>query len=205
MLSVIKQYATAHQLSYRVDPQGRESCPDIVVIDAEKSIKIDAIKGLQERLSYAPYALPHCFVLIPNCELLTTEAANAFLKTLEEPRENVIFFLSTSHLHRVPATIQSRCQLIYVPDFGYSDSLPETHVSFAQFMALSLPERFSYSQQLAEDKELAKQTCIAWLSDCVETACIEPSVALMQCLKRLQFNTNCRLQLESLSLALTQT
>jgi DNA polymerase III subunit delta' len=76
------------------------------------SIKIEQIRAIQHRLSYKPYEDQRTTILLEDCELLSPPAANALLKTLEEPRPNVLLLLLTGKKDALPLTIVSRCQLV---------------------------------------------------------------------------------------------
>lgn len=87
--------------------------PDTMCILAEDaSIKIEQVRALQRHLSYKPYENQRTTVLIDGCELLTSPAANALLKTLEEPPANALLLLLTGNKDALPLTITSRCQLV---------------------------------------------------------------------------------------------
>ena len=83
---------------------------DVIEIDAASNRGIDEIRELRERVRYAPAEERYKVYIIDEVHMLTTEAFNALLKTLEEPPEYVIFILATTEPHRIPATILSRCQ-----------------------------------------------------------------------------------------------
>lgn len=83
---------------------------DVLEIDAASNRGIDEIRNLRESISFAPVRGRKRVYIIDEVHMLTPEAFNAFLKTLEEPPEHVIFVLATTEPHRVPATILSRCQ-----------------------------------------------------------------------------------------------
>lgn len=86
----------------------------IVVIeqDAASHRGIDDVRQLQEQISVIPSEGYIRVVILDEVHMLTTEAFNALLKMLEEPPSRVVFILATTELHKVPATVQSRCQLI---------------------------------------------------------------------------------------------
>ncbi len=87
--------------------------PDIAMIAPEDgSIKIEAIRGLQGRLSFKPYEGKKKIAIITGAEDMTDEAVNAFLKTLEEPPGETVIILITSNLHSLLPTVISRCQII---------------------------------------------------------------------------------------------
>ncbi len=91
----------------------RSNHPDVIhVTPDDTSIKIEQIRAVQRRLSYKPYENQRTTVLIESCELLSPPAANALLKTLEEPQTNALLLLLTSKKEALPLTIVSRCQLV---------------------------------------------------------------------------------------------
>lgn len=83
---------------------------DLVELDAASNRGIDAIKDLREKVGYAPGSAEFKVYILDEAHMLTTEASNALLKTLEEPPPHVIFVLATTEPHKIPATISSRCQ-----------------------------------------------------------------------------------------------
>ena len=83
---------------------------DVFEIDGASNRGIDEVRNLRENLKYAPSKGKHKIYIIDEVHMLTTEAFNALLKTLEEPPPNVLFIFATTEPHKVPATILSRCQ-----------------------------------------------------------------------------------------------
>ncbi len=83
---------------------------DIIEIDAASNRRIDEIRELKERVNIAPTSAKYKVYIIDEVHMLTKEAFNALLKTLEEPPEHVIFILATTEAHKVPDTIISRTQ-----------------------------------------------------------------------------------------------
>ncbi len=83
---------------------------DLVEIDGASNRRIDEIRSLREHIKYPPNIAKYKVFIIDEVHMLTTEAFNALLKTLEEPPEYVIFILATTELHKLPDTIVSRCQ-----------------------------------------------------------------------------------------------
>ncbi len=86
------------------------SSMDVFEIDAASNRGIDEIRDIRETVKFAPASGRYKVYIIDEVHMLTTEAFNALLKTLEEPPSQVIFILATTEAHKVPATIQSRCQ-----------------------------------------------------------------------------------------------
>ena len=89
---------------------GDGSSMDVYEIDAASNRGIDEIRDLRETVHFAPADGRYKVYIIDEVHMLTTEAFNALLKTLEEPPAHVVFILATTEAHKVPATIQSRCQ-----------------------------------------------------------------------------------------------
>ena len=83
---------------------------DVMEIDAASNRGIDEIRELRETVKFAPTTGRYRVYIIDEVHMLTSEAFNALLKTLEEPPPQVVFILATTELQKVPATIQSRCQ-----------------------------------------------------------------------------------------------
>ena len=83
---------------------------DIIEIDGASNRGIDDIRQLNETVGYAPNQGPYKIYIIDEVHMLTKEAFNALLKTLEEPPKNVKFFFATTEPHKIPQTIISRCQ-----------------------------------------------------------------------------------------------
>jgi DNA polymerase-3 subunit gamma/tau len=107
-----------------LDPQDGEPCDtctscrdfnggramDLVELDAASNRGIDEIRSLRDKAGFAPNTARYKVYLVDEVHMLTDAAANALLKTLEEPPPHVIFILATTDAHRLPATIISRCQ-----------------------------------------------------------------------------------------------
>ena len=83
---------------------------DVIEIDAASNRGIDEIRELRERANYAPNQARYKVYIVDEVHMLTKEASNALLKTLEEPPPHVIFILATTEVHKVLPTIVSRCQ-----------------------------------------------------------------------------------------------
>ncbi|WP_308426207.1 DNA polymerase III subunit gamma/tau, partial [Alicyclobacillus cellulosilyticus] len=107
-----------------LQPQGVEPCNacracesitagtnvDVEEIDAASNRGVDEIRQLREKVQYAPASLKRKVYIVDEVHMLTPEAFNALLKTLEEPPHHTLFVLATTEPHRIPATIVSRCQ-----------------------------------------------------------------------------------------------
>ncbi len=86
---------------------------DVIEIDAASNRGIDEIRDLKEKVKYAPVSARYKVYIIDEAHMLTMQAFNALLKTLEEPPENVVFILATTEPEKIPATILSRCERFY--------------------------------------------------------------------------------------------
>ncbi|HYH01592.1 MAG TPA: DNA polymerase III subunit gamma/tau, partial [Bacillota bacterium] len=83
---------------------------DVIEIDAASNRGIDEIRDLREKVKFAPAEGKYKIYIIDEVHMMTTEAFNALLKTLEEPPKFVVFILATTEVHKLPLTIISRCQ-----------------------------------------------------------------------------------------------
>ena len=107
--------------------------PDFIVVAPQEDTKtqktktvigIDQIRTLIDKLSLKPQFAQHRVVLIQPADTLNHAAANAFLKYLEEPTERTVLILVTHRLHKLPATIRSRCQKVTLPTPSRALALP---------------------------------------------------------------------------------
>lgn len=163
-------------------------------MDAASNRKIDDIRQIIDEVQFKPAKCKYRVYIIDEVHMLTTEAFNALLKTLEEPPEHVIFILATTEVHKLPQTILSRCQrfdfhrippraiadrLLYVANqegVTLSDSAAMLAASVADGAlrdALSLLDRcIAISSGIDEDvvrsaAGLARKTYLFELSNCV--------------------------------------
>ena len=83
---------------------------DIIEIDAASNNGVDEVRDIKEAIKFLPSEGMYKVYIIDEVHMLTTAAFNALLKTLEEPPAHVIFILATTEIHKIPATILSRCQ-----------------------------------------------------------------------------------------------
>ncbi|MGQ9484172.1 MAG: DNA polymerase III subunit gamma/tau [Desulfosoma sp.] len=89
---------------------GQGRAVDVLEIDGASNRGIDSIRELRETVRYRPAKSAYKVYIIDEVHMLTTEAFNALLKTLEEPPAHVVFIFATTEPHKIPATILSRCQ-----------------------------------------------------------------------------------------------
>src|SRR3989344_28692 len=99
----------AHAVN-NLDYNGEQTHLDIIEIDAASNRRIDEIRDLRDRVSTMPTSGKYKVYIIDEVHMLTREAFNALLKTLEEPPAHVIFILATTEAHKLPDTIVSRTQ-----------------------------------------------------------------------------------------------
>lgn len=103
----------ARILAFKINniPYDSDNLPlDIIEIDAASNRRIDEIRDLRDKVNIAPVSAKYKVYIIDEVHMLTREAFNALLKTLEEPPEHVIFILATTEAHKLPETIISRTQ-----------------------------------------------------------------------------------------------
>lgn len=83
---------------------------DVVELDAASNNGVDSVRALRDEAIYSPAQIKKRVYIVDEVHMLSTPAFNALLKILEEPPEHLMFILATTELHKVPATILSRCQ-----------------------------------------------------------------------------------------------
>lgn len=95
---------------------------DILEIDAASNSSVNDVHDLQEQLAYTPVSCKYRVYILDEVHMLSKAAFNALLKTIEEPPPHVIFIFATTELHKVPATILSRCQRFEFRRIDIADS-----------------------------------------------------------------------------------
>jgi DNA polymerase-3 subunit gamma/tau len=83
---------------------------DLIEIDAASNTSVDDVRDLRDRINFSPNQGRYKVYIIDEVHMLSTAAFNALLKTLEEPPQHAIFILATTEVHKIPATVLSRCQ-----------------------------------------------------------------------------------------------
>lgn len=91
---------------------------DVIEIDAASNRGIDEIRDLREKIKFAPNHAKRKVYIIDEVHMLTKDAFNALLKTLEEPPDHAFFCLATTEMHKIPETILSRCQVFQFERFN---------------------------------------------------------------------------------------
>jgi len=97
---------------------------DLIEIDAASNRRIDDIREIKQHIPYGPVTSHYKIVIIDEVHMLTAEAFNALLKTLEEPPSHTIFVLATTEAHKLPETIISRCQRFDFHKLAVADLVP---------------------------------------------------------------------------------
>jgi len=105
------------------------TCTDLIEIDGASNRRIEDARDLIEKIKFAPSQSKVKVYIIDEVHMLTKEAFNALLKTIEEPPSHAYFILATTELHKVPATIVSRCQV-----FAFARLTPEQIVGRLQYI-----------------------------------------------------------------------
>lgn len=125
---IIARMINCSNLSLNGIPCGKcESClnfnnnSDIVEIDAASNNGVDEIRELRDKVNLVPTYGKYKIYIIDEVHMLTTQAFNALLKTLEEPPAHVIFILATTEFHKIPITVVSRCQKFQFLKFSIDD------------------------------------------------------------------------------------
>jgi len=120
-----------------------EETTDIVELDAASNNSVSDVHILQDQLSYTPVSCKYRVYILDEVHMLSPAAFNALLKTLEEPPAHVIFILATTELHKVPATILSRCQRFEFRRIEIADSS-------ARLLSIAQQEGVSLTQDAAD-------------------------------------------------------
>jgi DNA polymerase III delta prime subunit len=175
--------------------------------DTEK-ISIETVRGLQKLVQFGVSESDKAMtVILPSADRLTSEAANAFLKTLEEPPFGVIFILTTTQPLSVLPTIRSRCQSVDIPSLpsGVEKEIQSFYRPFAEIAGLDLYAKLEYAQTLP-NKEALKQVSLMWLDELVRTGDFEGKSeaieALLKAVSDLRYNINLRLLAEALLISI---
>lgn len=103
---------------------------DVIEIDAASNNSVENIRDLRDEVNFTPVNAKYRVYIIDEVHMLSASAFNALLKTLEEPPEHVIFILATTEVHKLPATILSRCQR-----FDFKRITPEDICARLQYVA----------------------------------------------------------------------
>ena len=139
---------------------------DIIELDAASNRGIDEIRDIRDKVNFAPVQGRRKVYIIDEAHMLTDAASNAFLKTLEEPPEHVIFVLCTTEAHRILPTIISRCQRLdfrRIPSetvFGRLAEIAEAEGVTVEPAALRMVARYA-SGSLRDAENLLEQLVVS--------------------------------------------
>jgi len=123
---------------------------DVVEIDAASNRGIDEIRDIRDKVRYAPTEVRYKVYIIDEVHMLTAEAFNALLKTLEEPPAHVIFILATTEPHKLPATIISRCQRFDFRQVSTAEQVARLDEICREEGIVATEEALSYIARLSE-------------------------------------------------------
>jgi DNA polymerase-3 subunit gamma/tau len=123
---------------------------DVVELDAASNRGVDEIRDIRDKVKYAPTEVRLKVYIIDEVHMLTTEAFNALLKTLEEPPAHVIFILATTEPHKIPATIISRCQRFDFRKVSLEEQVARLEFVCAQENVVVDPDAMQYLARLSE-------------------------------------------------------
>ena len=202
--TLIKNFLACHH-NYLNTSETLPDNTDIYQLDYETSIKLEHIKLFQDYIKFGPYNLKKLFVIIPNIDAATPQAANAFLKTLEEPIENVIFFLTSPNIQAVIKTIQSRSICIYTPTEAIVKK-EDHYKDYNSFKSLSVIDQLHFFNDLSSNKHLLLDQLYNWLTEIQKsshpTLLTKETQSILKLIESLQFNVNVRLQCENFTFSL---
>ena len=144
------------------------SCMDVLEIDAASNNGVDQVRALRDDAIYSPAEVRKRVYIVDEVHMLSMAAFNALLKIIEEPPAHLIFILATTELHKVPATILSRCQR-----FSFRRLLPEdigsrlNYIAYEEGIDLE-PEAVRLLARLADG---AMRDAASLLDQCASAAC----------------------------------
>jgi DNA polymerase-3 subunit gamma/tau len=167
---------------------------DLIEIDAASNTSVDDVRDLRDKINFSPNQGRYKVYIIDEVHMLSTAAFNALLKTLEEPPEHAIFVLATTEVHKIPATVLSRCQrhefrnlsvtdmvtqLKEVADSEGLDADPDALALIARQATGSMRDAISLLDQLASTSE---QITLEITRDVLGTATSQSVLALVDAL-----------------------
>jgi len=126
------------------------SVMDVVEIDAASNRGVEEIRDIRDKVKYAPTEVRQKVYIIDEVHMLTTEAFNALLKTLEEPPGHVLFILATTEPHRLPATIISRCQRFDFRRVPLEEQVARLSLICEKEQVAAEPEALQYVARLSD-------------------------------------------------------
>lgn len=143
------------------------ACMDVLEIDAASNNGVDNVRSLRDDAVYLPAEVKKRVYIVDEVHMLSMSAFNALLKIIEEPPEHLLFILATTELHKVPATILSRCQR-----FSFRRILPEdiverlNYIAYCEHIDLE-PEASAFLARLADG---GLRDAVSLLDQCASAA-----------------------------------
>ena len=136
--------------------------PDVVIIEPEieekkgktreKEIGISQVRDSLERLKFFPYELKIKFCIVKRSQKMNAEAANALLKSLEEPSEKAVFLLLVDNIDSLLPTISSRCAVLRFPQTNLPEWSEENREQLKNIFRQEIFERFDYIEKISKNK-----------------------------------------------------
>jgi len=136
--------------------------PDLVVNDSSETVSIEEIRDLQKILSLKPHSAVRKIMVIFEAQRLSLDAANAFLKTLEEPPDHSLIILTSSQPRALLPTILSRCLMLRASSLA-KDDFSQGQQSFDKALSLPLKDKFAWSEKLNKDQDGTKKLLEEWV------------------------------------------
>lgn len=213
-----KQHSLSHAILLETDPttllrltdafadELNITTSDMLVLSTDETIKVAQVRDVLRFANMSRATAPIKLIVIPDATKLTTESANAFLKTLEEPPAATHFILGAQRLHAILPTIQSRCQI--VSNIGTTNPGERaTPLPFSKNKPLS--DYFQVAKELAASDQSLTEILNSWLIDLNQQTQSATSKtyqqAILRYLQLAQHNPNRRLFLDNLFLEVYNT
>lgn len=189
--------------------------PDVLIISSSvrqgKSIKIDEIRQISSFVRFGPALSRWKLIIMEDADLMTEEASNSFLKTLEEPHKNVLFILLTTRETNILKTIVSRCQKIMFPNMEVKadDSADQLADKLTGAEKMSIPSLLALSDELSAlpDLEGTLNSAIYKYGEKVDYRQEKKYVAvreIFEAVRSLERRANKRLTLDNMLLSLKE-
>lgn len=183
-----------------------ENHPDVLILEDEEKLGVEAVKKIKEFLSFKPYSAEGKGVAIISAQNLTHDAQNALLKTLEEPPLSSIILLGAESDKELLATVLSRCQVVIlegVSPIGSSSDFTSFQNDIERLIDSSVADRFEFIEKLEEKEEFLEALIQYFNKKLREDAkYLNFAKELMEAEKYKKANGNIRAILEYLMLVL---
>lgn len=130
--------------------------PDLIFLQPETSIGIEDIRRLEKEIKLKPYSHTHKVIILNEAHLLTLEAQNALLKTLEEPPDYLLIFLLTPDEDLLLSTIRSRCQIVRLQNKNPTltpEELTDMKDNFLKIIRGGIGERLKNTEEVSKTRE----------------------------------------------------